>query len=388
MRVLHINSGNLYGGIETLLATLARLRSVCPEMEPEFALCFEGRLSEELRETGAAVYPLCPARVSRPWTVWQARRALRRLLTERSYDVVICHGSWNHALFGPVVRRRGIPLVYWAHGPFTPGHWLDRWANWTRPDLVLANTRWTRENMEFFRSAPAEVLHYPVAAASSLDREADRRAIRAETQTPDDAVVIVHASRLAAWKGHKLLLDALRRLADQPGWECWIAGGPQRPEEDSYLEHLRAKAATAGIAGRVRFLGQRHDVPRVLAAADIHCQPNLSPEPFGIAFVEAMYAGLPVVTIAHGGVLEIVDDTCALLAPPGDEAVLSELLEQLIRQPDLRQRLGSAGPGRASELCDPGHTIARLARRLVRLKGANRADWSTGDSAPICVPVP
>src|SRR5262249_29831744 len=137
MRALHINSGNLYGGIEVLLATLARLRSLCPAMEPEFALCFEGPSSQELRRTGAPVHRLFPARVSRPWTVWRARRVLARLLSERDYDATICHGSWNHALFGPVIRRRGIPLVFWAHGPYARGHWLNRWAAWTRPDLVL-----------------------------------------------------------------------------------------------------------------------------------------------------------------------------------------------------------------------------------------------------------
>jgi glycosyltransferase involved in cell wall biosynthesis len=47
------------------------------------------------------------------------------------------------------------------------------------------------------------------------------------------------------------------------------------------------------IADRVRFAGQRDDVPRLLAAADLHCQPNSSPEPFGVAFVEALAAGLP-----------------------------------------------------------------------------------------------
>src|SRR5437868_946306 len=119
MRVLHVNSGNLFGGIETLLVTLARWRSLCPAMEPEFALCFEGRTSEELRQTGALVHPLGAARISRPWTVWRARRALARVLADGRYDVVISHGSWNHALFGPVARRRGLPLAFWFHGPTT-----------------------------------------------------------------------------------------------------------------------------------------------------------------------------------------------------------------------------------------------------------------------------
>src|SRR5579863_1214479 len=55
MRVMHIVSGRLFGGVETLLVTLARSRDLCPAMDPEFALCFDGRLSEELGASGVAV---------------------------------------------------------------------------------------------------------------------------------------------------------------------------------------------------------------------------------------------------------------------------------------------------------------------------------------------
>src|SRR5262245_26620326 len=56
LRVLHICSGKLYGGVETVLVTLARLRHCCPSMEPHFAVSFEGRLSQELADAGAAVH--------------------------------------------------------------------------------------------------------------------------------------------------------------------------------------------------------------------------------------------------------------------------------------------------------------------------------------------
>src|SRR5262249_41106227 len=94
LRVLHCSSGNLYGGVETLLVTLAQ--QAAPGVRPEFALCFEGRASAELRAVGADVHWLAPVRFSRPWTVWRARRALRRLLAARPFDVVVCHGPWTH----------------------------------------------------------------------------------------------------------------------------------------------------------------------------------------------------------------------------------------------------------------------------------------------------
>ncbi len=92
IRVLHVNSGNLYGGIEVLLVTLARLRGLCPEMAPEFALCFPGRTHDELAAAGVPVHALGGARISRPWTVWRSRRRLREVLKQGRFDAVICHG--------------------------------------------------------------------------------------------------------------------------------------------------------------------------------------------------------------------------------------------------------------------------------------------------------
>ena len=72
MRVLHVYSGNLFGGIETMLLTMARERALCPAIEPAFALCFEGRLGAELAATGVAVQRLPEVRASRPLTIRRA----------------------------------------------------------------------------------------------------------------------------------------------------------------------------------------------------------------------------------------------------------------------------------------------------------------------------
>jgi glycosyltransferase involved in cell wall biosynthesis len=367
MRVLHLAAGNLYGGVESFLVTLASHRDHCPGMEPEFGLCFEGRLSNELIATGVPVHGLGEVRFSRPWTGWQARRRLSRLLADCRFDVVVCHECWPHALFGPVVRRRGIPLAFCAHDTHQGTHWVERYARRTRPDVVVVNSRWSQSHLpNLFPGVPSAVLCYPVANKSPADREAARAAVRAEMSTPRDTVVIVQASRLERWKGQLLLLRALARLSDVPGWECWIAGGAQRPAEEVYLAELRGQADALGLGSRVRFLGQRTDVPRLLAAADIHCQPNTGPEPFGIAFIEALYAGLPLVTTAMGGALEILEGGYGVVIAPGDEVALANELARLIADPAKRARYADRGPARALELCRPADRLRDLASLLAR----------------------
>ncbi|MCI0684020.1 MAG: glycosyltransferase family 4 protein [Gemmataceae bacterium] len=357
LRVLHVGAGNLYGGIETFLVTLACLRDLCPEMEPHFALFFEGRLDDELRSAGVAVQQLGKARVSRPWTVWLARRRLNRLLRSTKFDVVVAHGCWPHAIAGPVVRRWRLPLVFWGHALQSGRHWLERWARWTKPDRIIANSRATAATMHtLFPGVPPEVVYLPVSPPASMDRALVRREVRQSLGTPEDTVVIVQVSRMEPGKGHRLLLESLRQLPSSPSWECWIVGGPQRPGEEPYFQELTESASQWGLC-RIRFLGQRADASRLLAAADIYCQPNTGPESFGIACVEALYARLPVVASAIGGVLEIVDETCGRLVPPGDPKILANTLRSWIGDQQLRRALGSAGPGKAFGLCAPDRAL-------------------------------
>jgi Glycosyltransferase len=361
MRVLHVYSGNLYGGIETMLVTMARCRDVCPDMEPHFALSFEGRLSEELNAAGVPVHLLGNVRVSRPATVMRARRALAKHLRQASFDVVICHAMWSQAIFGPVVREAGLPLVGWMHDATEGRHWLDRWARRTPPDLAICNSHYTASTVKkFYGDLRSQVIYCPVAFADFAGESAQRHAARAEFETPEEAVVIIQVSRMEAWKGHALHLEALAHLRELPDWICWMVGGAQRPAEISYHEELRALANRWGIKERVRFIGERADVPRLLYAADIFCQPNARPEPFGISFIEALSAGLPVVTTAIGGACEIIKDSCGMLVPPADAKALAAALRELIQNPAQRAALGIDGQERALELCAPARQIERL----------------------------
>ena len=135
----------------------------------------------------------------------------------------------------------------------------------------------------------------------------------------------------------------------------------------SYLQALKAQVSELGISNRVQFLGQRSDISHLLAAADIYCQPNTSPEPFGIAFIEALYTGLPVVTTAIGGALEIVNESCGFLVAPNDINALSEVLNLLISTPSKRSTLAFTGVERARQLCEPARQLPKLQNLLFQL---------------------
>lgn len=370
LKVLHLSSGNLYGGVEVMLATLARERGHCPAMEPHFALCFPGRLSEELAALGTPATMLGPVKSRFPWQIWKVRRELRKLLSRHAFDVVVCHMPWPHAIFGPAVRQAGIPLVFWMHGPAQGVNWIERWARRCIPDLVVCNSRFTagsRRNLFPEAAVSHAVIHCPVSNSALPLSATDRVAVRAEFSTSPDACVIIQVGRMEPCKGHGLHLEALARMADVPNWICWIVGGSQRTMELRYSDALKDRVAELGIGDRVRFLGERSDVPRLLASADVFCQPNVAPDSFGISFVEALNAGLPVVTSALGGALEIVDERCGRMVAANDSGALATVLRELVANPKLRETLGSFGPHRARELTAPESVLPTLEGALSKL---------------------
>lgn len=370
MRVLHVASGNLFGGVETMLVMMARHRELCPDMEPSFAICFEGRLAEELRALDVDVHCLGEVRLSRWWSVLAARRNMAALLQRFSFDRVICHSVWPVAVFAPVFAQTSsgsnLRWGFWLHDRITGRHWLELLSRRHRPHFGVCNSRFSAQTLpRLFPSLKDPLICYPLAGVP--EPRVGRSSVRAALNTPEQDTIIIQVSRLEEWKGQMQLLDALARLTHLPGWTCWQVGGPQRRSEVSYFERLQNRAVDLGISNRVRFTGARRDVPDLLAAADIHCQPNSGPEPFGLAFIEALYSALPVVTTAFGGALEILDSSCAVLVPVGDPDALSDALEGLIRNPLRRHRLGANGPARAACISGPSGRLRELCRSLAVL---------------------
>ena len=355
MRVLHVHSGNLYGGVETLLLSLARFRALAPSMDMSVALTSEGRIAADLRRAGVPVTILGDARLSRPFSVRRSRRALASLLQSQRPDVMVCHQAWPLALFGRVAHRKSVALVLWMHMAASR-HWLD-WLSWrVNPGTVVCNSRFTASTLPKTQ-ARVEVVYAPIEAGTARAGHA---------AASHGHAVIIQVSRMEPLKGHVVLINALALLRDRTGWTCRLAGGAQRVHEAQYMEALRAQAAALGIADRVEFLGERSDVQRLLADADIYCQPNIEPEAFGISLIEAMAAGLPVVTSALGGAKEIVDDSCGVLVEPRDAEKLASALSALLDDRGRCERLGANGPSRARALCDPAAQMPRIAEILHR----------------------
>jgi len=238
---------------------------------------------------------------------------------------------------------------------------LDKLAGAVSVQAVVANSYFTSASAsKLFPRVPVHVVRYPVLAAA----KSSRASVRAALGIAPDELVILQVSRLQRWKGQLLHLSALRYLKSGRRWRAWFVGGAARASENKLLEEMRKTAAPLP-PGRVSFLGERSDVPLLMRAADVFCQPNVGPEPFGLVFVEALTAGVPVVTTRMGGALEIVDESVGVTTEPTAEAVAAAL-DLLLEDDGLRARLSAAGPERAERLCGSEACLSSLLTVLER----------------------
>jgi phosphatidylinositol alpha-1,6-mannosyltransferase len=252
-----------------------------------------------------------------------------------------------------VSRVCGAPYVVYAHGEDLAGFTRrnERYndimrAVFTKAHAVVCNTRNTADLAVRFGVAPARiVVAYPGVDTERFD--ADGPGAEPARRGP----VLLSVGFLIKQKGHEIAVRALPSLVNEfPDLRYVVVGdGPERGR----LERL---AGELGVTANVTFLG-RVPEPELLAAyraADVYVQPSLVvegvTEGYGISFVEAGAAGLPVVGGRCGGVVEaVVDGVTGLLVTPGDAADFARAVSALLRDDDLRRRMGDAGRRLARE---------------------------------------
>jgi glycosyltransferase involved in cell wall biosynthesis len=198
---------------------------------------------------------------------------------------------------------------------------------------LIANTRdIARYLVE--RGFPAHHVHYVPNFVAEAPDEAIPRHVLA---TPDEARVVLAMGRLHPNKAFDVLIDALAQIPDAV---LWLAGeGPERPR-------LEQQAQRLGLSSRVRFLGWRDDVIRLLRAVDMFVCPSRH-EPLGNVVLEAWAQAVPVVAAASQGPSSLIRHRRdGLLVALDDVGALAEAIREVLSAPDLAALLGAEGRAR------------------------------------------
>jgi sugar transferase (PEP-CTERM/EpsH1 system associated) len=347
--ICHLLHSLQVGGAELLAA---RLVQQLGEAFRFVFLCLDelGSLGQQLRDQGYRVEVLG----RRPGVDWRCVLRLVRLLRQARVDLIHAH-QYTPFFYASTARLLGASaaILLTEHGRHHPDYprlkrWLANRLLLRRCDHVVAVGQAVRRALvanDGFPAGRVSVVYNGIDLNREENATSSRLAIRHEMGVADEDFVILQVARLDYLKDHVTAVRTLAALRPHlPSARLVFVGeGPQRGAiEEAVRRH--------DLAGHVRFLGLRRDVARLLAAADLFLLTSIS-EGIPLTVIEAMAAGLPVVSTNVGGIPEVVEDgRTGLLAPAGDAAALASAVCRLAGDRQLRSRMGQLGRGRAEML--------------------------------------
>ena len=347
-RILHVIATMPVGGAENVLLTTLRLLDSQQYQSVVCCIQDKGVLGAEVEKLGIKLIELHKLQKGG----WDGSIVddLVALIQREKIDLV--HGHLYHAnLYARFAAKRAkVPGVITVHNTYAKRKWHRQLLNWylaRHTARIIAVSDSIRDDIVRFDHVAANKV---VTILNGIDiarsqSQLSKAEARQRLQLPDDATVLVTIGRLVEQKGHSVLLQALQQL--QASGRCnlhalFIGDG-------SWRERLQRQANEAGLDANVHFLGTRTDIGDILRAGDLYVMPSLW-EGLGLALLEGMAAGLPVLASRVGGMVEVLGEgQYGHLVEPNNPATLATALQRLLQQPQQLALMATAGRQRVED---------------------------------------
>ena len=348
-RVLHLINGEYFGGTARVLVNY--LTAGAREADVHVAVHFEGELLDRLRALTIPTEVL-PMRGRLDLAV---ARDVARHAQRVGADLVHTHQLRNTLLARLASFAGGPPVVTHIHSPAFRES-THAWRNVATGALDRALAMRTRRFIAVSHSLAAELRRLGIAservrvvpngiplpvAASRAARDALHDELGVSPDVPVVGMVAVFRPR----KGAELLIQAAARaLGTGVPIHLVMVGEAFRSEGRDYAAELRSLAEAAGLGDHITFTGFRRDTDLLIAGLDLFVLPSRFGEGLPMVLLEAMGAGVPVVTTPVEGIAEVVTDgENGILVPPDDIPSLATAIQRALTDPVTSARLGSAG---------------------------------------------
>jgi glycosyltransferase involved in cell wall biosynthesis len=318
------------GGSERQFAVLAR--NLSPEQFQLHLGCIrrDGPFADDFRSVpefrlGGSLFG---------WTSLRTRLRLSRHLRGKRVQIAHAFDFYTNLTLVPAARLARVPVVIGSHRQIgdllTPAQFLAQATAFRWCDAVVCNSHAAAERLAESGLSRDKL----VVIGNALPAETFATAPPALPRRHGVARVGMVARMNARYKNHSGFLRIAARIRQQmPEVEFLLAGdGPLRQE-------LEREALSLGLGNSVVFLGDRRDIPAVLASMDVSVLTSDS-ESLSNVILEAMATGLPVVAYRGGGNPELVNEQRGALAAAGNESEFAEAVLRLLAQPALREQLG------------------------------------------------
>lgn len=271
---------------------------------------------------------------------------LQSIWHARNCDII--HAHWSPAGLAGLIASRllGKPIVLTMHhGTTRPLNRIEKLIL-EHVDYVFCNSAFTLSHV--LKTAQPKVTKViPPGVDTQIFQPKSERSknISLLPHIPIERPIILTIGRLIEWKGHKYLIEALRMLDEDPMPHLLIGG------EGALSKELEHQVEQTGLSGRVTFLGHipNHLTPLYYSFADIYVQPSIvdsdgNTEGLGVTLLEAMACETPCVGSKTGGIPDIIiDGQNGFLIEPADPVQLVDKISILLRDKDLRIKMGKQG---------------------------------------------
>lgn len=378
--ILFVSSYVGLGGGETALLALAQHLDPS-RFWPHLLLPYDGQLGERWREQGWPVH-IIPWRgatiyfIPQVWAHFPITYRIERLIREQRISVV--HSDYHTLPMAiPAAERAGAIPVWTCWGWwFHPRRWQRGFFR--RAKATFFPSRAIRDGFlgspPFMPEDSAQLL-YPGVDTARFRPDVDRLRIRFEAGLEQDAPVVALIARFQDVKGHDIFQAMAKQVALQIPTARFIVAGENVhgvSADEAYKQRiLQTAQADPMLRDRLTYLGFRADSERVIGAADVVvCSSRF--ESYGMVNVEAMACGKPVVSTNRGGPAEtVVHGETGFLVEPGDAGGLAQHVIRLLRDADLRAKMGAAGRARVEQMFSARATAEKFMATLDKLLAHN-----------------
>lgn len=379
LKVLYLSAEGLLGGAER---SLYELLTALPEDRVEAHACVppEGSLARLCALAEVPVHPVPLRRFRRTLNVFllfgqvralfHAAKDIGQLVADLGIDLLHANTDSAALVAWEVARETGCPFVWHCRdlrplGPMTKALGSASVCAVAISNAVAEHLRLQGVPVEHIRKVLNGVdLRRFAGVADEPRHDAVRAQTRGYLGVGADEPLLIDIGGWVPWKRHELFLEALAKVRQtHPHARGLLVGSDLFQQNSAYAELLDARIEDLGLEDALLVLQQRDDIPELLAASDVLVSTS-EREPFGRVLVEAAAAGLPVVSTASGGKVEIVEHgVTGLLTPPGEAGPLAEACASLLGDSAKRMAMGAAARKRAAGQFD----ILRTAQEMVTL---------------------
>ena len=351
MRILQILPELNVGGVET--GTLDLSKCLVKGGHASFVVSNGGRLVENL-EKGGSKHLTLPVHKKSLWTVLRMIKEVRRIIIDHKIDIVHARSRVPAWIAFFACRGTDASFITTCHG-YYKNKFFSQVMGWAKR-VIVPSEAIGRHMIDHFK-VPAESIRR-IPRSVDLDRFA---AVKKEKHKGNGPIIAM-VGRITPLKGHTYFLQAMAKVVRKyPYAKVWIIGDAP-VQKEAYKRELEDLAKRLGLSTQVSFLGNRSDVPELLAQADVLVLSTVTPESFGRVILEAQAVGVPVVATQVGGVIDIIDhERTGLLVTPKDPDSMAEAVMRLWEDKSLAQRLIEA----AKKKLQDEFTLDKMASRTI-----------------------